>query len=68
MPKHNFATLTCVGKTLPIITTSSHIRADYTALISGQIGLSFGGEWSWISPDFFFINVRCTPTEKSPVL
>ncbi|CAI9552949.1 unnamed protein product, partial [Staurois parvus] len=44
MPKHNFATLTCVSKTVHIITTTLYIQVNYTALFSGQIGLSFGGK------------------------
>ncbi|CAI9582223.1 unnamed protein product, partial [Staurois parvus] len=44
MPKHNFAMLTSVRKTVRIITTTSYIQVDYTVIFfSGQIGLSFGG-------------------------
>ncbi|CAI9619224.1 unnamed protein product [Staurois parvus] len=45
MPKHNFAMLTCVSKTVHIITTTLYIQVDYTAFFSGHIGLSFGGKW-----------------------
>ncbi|CAI9540432.1 unnamed protein product [Staurois parvus] len=45
MPKHNFAKLTCVSKTVRIITTTLYIRVNYAAFFSGQIGLSFGGKW-----------------------
>ncbi|CAI9605824.1 unnamed protein product [Staurois parvus] len=44
MPKHNFAMLTCVDKTVQIITTTLYIQVNYTALFSGQIGLSFGAK------------------------
>ncbi|CAI9569819.1 unnamed protein product [Staurois parvus] len=43
MSKHNFATLTCVSKTIHIITTTLYIQVIYTVFFSGQIGLSFGG-------------------------
>ncbi|CAI9623798.1 unnamed protein product [Staurois parvus] len=46
MPKHNFAMLTCVSKTVHIIRTTLYIWVNYTALFSGQIGLPFGGKWS----------------------
>ncbi|CAI9607504.1 unnamed protein product [Staurois parvus] len=32
MPKHNSATLTCVSKTVHIVTTTLYIRVDYTLL------------------------------------
>ncbi|CAI9534759.1 unnamed protein product, partial [Staurois parvus] len=45
-PKHNLATLTCVSKTVHIITTTLYILVDYTLFFSRQIGLSFGGKWA----------------------
>ncbi|CAI9598089.1 unnamed protein product [Staurois parvus] len=45
MPKHNSATLTCVSKTVHIITTTLYIQVNYTAFFSEQIGLSFDGKW-----------------------
>ncbi|CAI9534594.1 unnamed protein product, partial [Staurois parvus] len=42
--KHNFATLTCVSKTVHIITTTLYIQVNYTLFFSGQIGISFGGK------------------------
>ncbi|CAI9583727.1 unnamed protein product [Staurois parvus] len=45
MPKHNFATLTCVSKTIHISTTTLYIQVNYTLLFSGLIELSFGGKW-----------------------
>ncbi|CAI9614746.1 unnamed protein product [Staurois parvus] len=45
MPKHNFAALTCVRKTVHIITITLYIQVDYTTFCSGQNGLSFGGKW-----------------------
>ncbi|CAI9583350.1 unnamed protein product [Staurois parvus] len=35
MPKHNFTTLTCVSKTVHIITTTFYIHVNYTAFFSG---------------------------------
>ncbi|CAI9611664.1 unnamed protein product [Staurois parvus] len=43
MPKHNFATLTCVSKTIHIISTTLYSQVNFTTF-SGQIGLSFGGK------------------------
>ncbi|CAI9534216.1 unnamed protein product [Staurois parvus] len=41
MPKHNFATLTCVSKTVHFITTTSYIRVDYTVFF-------FRTNWAFI--------------------
>ncbi|CAI9557953.1 unnamed protein product [Staurois parvus] len=45
MPRHNFATMTCVSKTVHIITTTLYIHVTNTVFFSGQIGLSFAGKW-----------------------
>ncbi|CAI9605075.1 unnamed protein product [Staurois parvus] len=41
MPKHNFATLTCVSKTVHIITTTLYIQVNYTAFF-------FRTNWAFI--------------------
>ncbi|CAI9532192.1 unnamed protein product [Staurois parvus] len=47
MPKHNSAMLTCVSKTVRIITTTVLCTSGWIIprFFSGQIGLSFGGKW-----------------------
>ncbi|CAI9582534.1 unnamed protein product [Staurois parvus] len=38
MLKHNFAMLTCVSKTVHIITTTVNIQVDYTAFLQDKLG------------------------------
>ncbi|CAI9611984.1 unnamed protein product [Staurois parvus] len=69
MPKHNSATLTCVSKTVHIVTTTLYNQLDYTLLFSGQIGLSFGGKCAprGALPAQRQVCKYAAPWKKSPV-
>ncbi|CAI9553066.1 unnamed protein product [Staurois parvus] len=41
MPKHNFATLTCVSKTVHITTTTLCIQVDFTLFFFFRINWAF---------------------------
>ncbi|CAI9551921.1 unnamed protein product, partial [Staurois parvus] len=62
IPKHNFATLTCVRKTVHTATTIVYLGGLYFGFFSGQIGLSFGGKM--VVDIFFFYYQRKTAQNR----
>ncbi|CAI9557952.1 unnamed protein product [Staurois parvus] len=67
MPRHNFATMTCVSKTVHIITTTLYIHVTNTVFFSGQIGLSFAGKWALSDTAQRQVCKYAAPWKKCPV-
>ncbi|CAI9588549.1 unnamed protein product [Staurois parvus] len=69
MPKHNFVTLTCVSKTVHIITTTLYIQVNYTVFFQDKLGFHLVVNARAVRhPPSRKTGMKiCGPMEKSPV-